>query len=468
LSPGVDTVISMRPMLAKLVAEIPPGLYYEPKWDGFRAIVERDGDALEIHSRNGKPMARYFPDLVAAFRAFLPARCVVDGEIVAIDPPTRRLDFFALQQRVHPAASRVDRLALQTPASFIAFDLLRLGDEDLLPKPFREHRAALEATFAAAPAPLHITPITSDEALARQWFERFEGAGLDGLIAKDGEHPYRPNVRAMFKVKHQRTLDCVVCGYRLHKTEPDAIGSLLLGLYNDGEGAPSWAKSFGGLLPIGATASFPMARRRELLTELRPLEIGAAEHPWHGALRNERERQPLEPGARAAVRRARARAGDRGPLRPHGRRLLPPSRHVPALAPGPRPHVVRLRPTRATGRLRRRRDPLTHGPRGRDRRRGRRGAAPRAARVDGSRAVGRGVRGRPGLSRGGPARPAAAPPRSRAATSRRANWWSRSSGTSTAAARTGSSSATAVPPIRGFQPMGFGGVTVGRFRLRIP
>jgi ATP-dependent DNA ligase len=284
-----DTVRTvLRPMLAKLVADIPPGLFYEPKWDGFRAIVVRDGDALEIHSRNGKPMARYFPDLVAAFKASLPTRCSVDGEIVVIDPGTRRLAFFALQQRVHPAASRIDRLAGETPASFIAFDLLGLGEEDLTPRPFEERRARLEATLNAARPPIHVTPITRDETVAREWFERFEGAGLDGIIAKDGTHPYRPNVRAMYKVKHQRTVDCVVCGYRLHKTEPDAIGSLLLGLNADDE-APSWAKAFGGLLPIGATASFPMARRRELLAELRPLEIDAADHPWGGALRNERE-----------------------------------------------------------------------------------------------------------------------------------------------------------------------------------
>ena len=277
----------MRPMLAKLVADIPPGLFYEPKWDGFRAIVERDGDALEIHSRNGKPMARYFPDLLAAFRAQLPDRCVLDGEIVVITG--RRLDFFALQQRVHPAASRVDRLAAETPASFIAFDLLGDGGEDLQPRPFRERRAALEAALAGAPPPLHVTPLTRDEALAARWFEHFEGAGLDGVIAKHPEHPYQPNARAMFKVKHQRTADCVVCGFRLHKTEPEAIGSLLLGLYADGENAPRWARSFGGLLPIGATASFPMARRRELLVELRPLQIEAVDHPWGGGLHNERD-----------------------------------------------------------------------------------------------------------------------------------------------------------------------------------
>ena len=266
-------------MLAKLVADIPPGLYYEPKWDGFRAIVVRDGDSIEILSRNGKPMARYFPDLIAAFRAQLPSRCTVDGEIVVIGGD--RLDFFALQQRVHPAASRVDRLAGETPASFIAFDLLDAPDE-----PFRARRAGLEAMGWAPP--LFITPITRDEAVARDWFERFEGAGLDGVIAKDGELPYKPGVRAMFKVKHQRTVDCVVAGYRLHKTEPNAIGSLLLGLHQDGHG-PAWGTMFGGLMPIGATSSFPMARRRELLVELRELEIPIADHPWQGAAEHGRD-----------------------------------------------------------------------------------------------------------------------------------------------------------------------------------
>jgi ATP-dependent DNA ligase len=267
-------------MLAKLVAEIPPGLYYEPKWDGFRAIVVRDGARVEIHSRNGKPMARYFPDLVTAFTAQLPERCTVDGEIVVI-APSGRLDFFALQQRVHPAASRVDRLAAETPASFVAFDLL-----DEPERPFRERRAALEALPFAAP--LHLTPVTRDERVAREWFERFEGAGLDGVIAKDGDLPYRPGQRAMFKVKHQRTMDCVVVGYRLHKSAADAVGSLLLGLYSDGQG-PEWASMFGGLLPIGATASFALARRRELLAELAPLEIELAAHPWAGAMRDERD-----------------------------------------------------------------------------------------------------------------------------------------------------------------------------------
>jgi ATP-dependent DNA ligase len=287
----------MKPMLAKLVADIPPGLCYEPKWDGFRAIVVKDGEAIEIHSRNGKPMARYFPDLVAALRTSLPERCTVDGEIVVITGG--RLDFFALQQRVHPAASRVDRLAAETPASFIGFDLMRLGGEDLLATPFRDRRAVLERLLGHAPPPLHLTPITEDEGVARDWFDRFEGAGLDGIIAKDGALPYQPNVRAMFKVKHQRTADCVVCGYRVHKTAPDAIGSLLLGLHADGDKAPRWAEQFGGLLPIGATASFPMARRKELLVELRPLEIAAADHPWGSALVHERDGNRWNPAREA-------------------------------------------------------------------------------------------------------------------------------------------------------------------------
>ena len=187
---------------------------------------------------------------------------------------------------MHPAASRVDRLAVETPASFIAFDLLALGDQDLMPRPFLERRAALDEAFRGVAPPLHLTPITRDERLAREWFERFEGAGLDGVIAKHGDDPYRPGARAMFKVKHQRTADCVVAGYRLHKNEPDAIGSLLLGLYQDGEG-PSWAATFGGLLPIGAAASFTLARRRELLVELRPLEIDAETHPWQRAMQGQ-------------------------------------------------------------------------------------------------------------------------------------------------------------------------------------
>jgi len=281
----------VAPMLAKTVATIPAGRHYEPKWDGFRAIVFRDGDEVEILSRNARPLARYFPDVVEAVKSNLPPRCVVDGELVIADPQTRRLDFWALQQRLHPAATRVRRLAAETPASFIAFDLLALGDVDYTPRPFRERRAALEAALAPASPPVHLTPITCDEQRAQRWFESFEGAGLDGLIAKDGEQAYRPGERVMFKIKHQRTADCVVAGYRLHKSGPDALGSLLLALYDDDASpASEWSGMFGGLLPIGAAAAFTMARRRELLAELQPLVIDIADHPWGNSA--------LEAGAR--------------------------------------------------------------------------------------------------------------------------------------------------------------------------
>ena len=277
----------VAPMLAKTAATIPAGRFYEPKWDGFRAIVFRDGDEVEIASRNGRPLARYFPDVVAAVKQSLPSRCVVDGELVIADPKTRRLDFWALQQRLHPAATRVQRLAAETPASLIAFDLLALGDVDHTPTPFRERRAALEAALARASPPVHLTPITRDERRAQRWFELFEGAGLDGLIAKDGDQPYRPGERVMVKVKHQRTADCIVVGYRVHKSMKDAVGSLLLGLYEDG-GTPAseWSGLFGGLLPIGAAGGFTTARRRELLIELQPLAVDLADHPWGNAARD--------------------------------------------------------------------------------------------------------------------------------------------------------------------------------------
>jgi ATP-dependent DNA ligase len=269
----------VAPMLAKPVAAIPPGRFYEPKWDGFRAIVFRDGDEVEIGSRNERPMTRYFPEVAAAVRAHLPERCVLDGEIVVAGDG--RLDFWALQQRLHPAASRVELLAGRTPASFIAFDLLALGDEDYTPRPFRERRAALERALADAAPPIHLTPITTDEALAARWFETFEGAGLDGLIAKDAESTYQPNKRAMAKVKHVRTADCVLAGYRPHKSIPDAVGSLLLGLYDDGSTpASQWADMFGGLMSVGVVGAFPAARRRELFAELQPLVIDFADHPW--------------------------------------------------------------------------------------------------------------------------------------------------------------------------------------------
>jgi len=197
------------------------------------------------------------------------------------------LDFWALQQRIHPAASRVDRLAGETPASFIAFDLLALGDEDLTGAPFSERRAALESALADAAAPVRVTPITRDEAVARDWFDRFEGAGLDGVIAKRPDLTYEPDKRVMCKIKHVRTADCVLAGYRVHKSAPDAIGSLLLGLYIDGSAPRSqWGDHTSGLAPVGVIGAFPMARRRELFAELQPLVVDVAEHPWNWAARS--------------------------------------------------------------------------------------------------------------------------------------------------------------------------------------
>src|SRR6266566_2519720 len=270
----------VAPMLAKPVPGIPGGSSYEPKWDGFRSIIFRDGAEVEIGSRNERPMTRYFPELVEAFRAELPERCVVDGEIVVAGPVG--LDFEALQQRIHPAVSRVNMLAVATPASFIAFDLLALGDEDLTGRPFRERREMLERTLAAARPPVHVTPATADHDLAVRWFGEFEGAGLDGIIAKPLDGIYEPDRRVMFKIKHERTADCVVAGYRLHKSGPDAIGSLLLGLYT----------SAGTLNSVGVIGAFPLARRRELFTEMQPLVTGFDGHPWNWAAHEAGERTP--------------------------------------------------------------------------------------------------------------------------------------------------------------------------------
>lgn len=258
----------VSPMLAKSVKEIPDVGHVEPKWDGFRTIVFRDGDLVELGSRNERPMTRYFPELVEALRANLPERCVVDGEIVLVRGG--RLDFDALQQRIHPAASRVRLLAEQTPVSFVAFDLLALGDDDLTGRPFAERRALLEQALAAASDPVFITPATGDLAVAREWFERFEGAGLDGVVAKPLDGTYQPDKRTMFKIKHERTADCVVAGYRWHKTG-GIVGSLLLGLYGDD----------GRLQHVGVAASFPMARRRALVDELAPYVVtDLSQHPW--------------------------------------------------------------------------------------------------------------------------------------------------------------------------------------------
>jgi ATP-dependent DNA ligase len=272
----------VAPMLAKPVATIPPGHFYEPKWDGFRSIVFRDGDEVEIGSRKERPMTRYFPEVVEAVRNNFPPRAVIDGEIVIAGDGG--LDFWALQQRIHPAASRVSLLATRTPASFIAFDLLALGDDDLTDTPFAHRRAALERALASAEAPVHLTPITRDEEIARVWFERFEGAGLDGLIAKRADLAYEPDKRVMTKIKHTRTADCVVAGYRVHKSIPDAIGSLLLGLYVDEAAPPSqWRDRTGALAAVGVIGAFPVVRRRELFAELQPLVVDVADHPWSWA-----------------------------------------------------------------------------------------------------------------------------------------------------------------------------------------
>jgi len=261
----------VAPMLAKAVPTIPPGCSYEPKWDGFRSVIFRDGDEVEIGSRNERPMTRYFPELVEAFRTELPDRCVLDGEIVVT--AGGGLDFDALQQRIHPADSRVRLLSTQTPASFIAFDLLALDDEDLTGRPFAERRQALERALAGARPPVHVTPATAELARAQQWFVEFEGAGLDGVVAKPLDGMYEPDKRVMFKIKHVRTADCVVAGYRVHKSGPDAIGSLMLGLYNEQ----------GKLASVGVIGAFPMATRRALFEELQPLVTDLQDHPWNWA-----------------------------------------------------------------------------------------------------------------------------------------------------------------------------------------
>jgi ATP-dependent DNA ligase len=262
----------LAPMLATSVPDLPEGetgrWWFEPKWDGFRCLVFRDGDEVVLGSRNDKPLTRYFPELLDPLRASLPHRCVVDGEVVVAGPGG--LDFNALQQRIHPAKSRVDRLASETPASFVAFDLLAEGDESLLETPLMERRRRLE-TALADPAPsVHLTPGTLDRSSAAEWFERFEGAGLDGVMAKATDGTYQPNKRAQLKIKHLRTADCVVAGYRVHKSG-DGIGSLLLGLYDDA----------GNLHHLGVASNFTAAARRDMLETLAPVVAeDLAAHPW--------------------------------------------------------------------------------------------------------------------------------------------------------------------------------------------
>ena len=278
----------IAPMLAKAVSALPdvpdagPKWSFEPKWDGFRSIIFRDGDEVEIGSRNGKPMTRYFPEVVEALKENLPPRCVVDGEIVLVGASGDRLDFDALQQRIHPAASRVKLLAAQTPARFVAFDLLALGDEDVTGRPFSERRSMLEKALAGSSAPVHLTAATLDNATAQQWFHQFEGAGLDGIVAKALDGAYLPDKRVMLKVKHERTADCVLAGYRVHTSGPGRIGSLLLGLY-DGDGK---------LASVGVVGAFPMQRRKELFEELQPLVTDFDGHPWAWAKQEEGSRTP--------------------------------------------------------------------------------------------------------------------------------------------------------------------------------
>jgi len=280
MMPDVDLPVMppVAPMLARVAAAIPEGDFlFEPKWDGFRTIVFRDGGEVELGSRNEKPMTRYFPEVVEAVRAALPPRCVVDGEIIV--PVGGHLEFERLQERIHPAASRVTTLSTRTPAVFVAFDLLALGDVDVTGLPFSERREALETLLEVRPpaAPgVTLTPTTRSVEVARNWFRAFEGAGLDGVVAKPRGAPYQPDVRAMTKIKHDRTADVVVAGIREHKAstpERPLVGSLLLGLFDDS----------GRLAHIGVCASFPMARRAELFTELSVLRLGPGDlssHPW--------------------------------------------------------------------------------------------------------------------------------------------------------------------------------------------
>jgi ATP-dependent DNA ligase len=274
---GVDLPVMppILPMLAKTTTlekalSMLPYVQVEPKWDGFRCLVFKDGDEVELASRNTKSLTRYFPEVVAACREQLPDRCVLDGEIfVAIGP---KLEFEVLQERIHPAESRVNMLAEKTPASYVAFDLLALGDESYADRPFAERRAALETALAGLTGPCYLTRTTTDPARAEEWFRQFEGAGLDGVVAKPLGAPYQPNARTMFKIKHERTADVVVAGYRLHKNstpEKPLLGSLLLGLYADGK-----------LQHIGVSASFTEKRRAELIEELKPLECDIKGHPW--------------------------------------------------------------------------------------------------------------------------------------------------------------------------------------------
>jgi len=270
----------IQPMLAKSVSfekvlSMLPYVQIEPKWDGFRCLVFKDGDEVELASRNTKPLTRYFPEVVAAVRAHLPDRCVLDGELFVArrtEAGGDRLEFEVLQERIHPAASRIEMLADKTPAGFVAFDVLALGDTAYVDRPFAERRAALEKALGGLEGPCYLTRTTTDAAEAEKWFTEFEGAGLDGVVAKPLGGVYAPNGRTMLKIKHERTADVVVAGYREHKTstpQQPLLGSLLIGLYADGD-----------LHHVGVSASFTAARRAELFAELQPLVVPIEDHPW--------------------------------------------------------------------------------------------------------------------------------------------------------------------------------------------
>jgi len=272
-------------MLARSQAEIPPGMAYEPKWDGFRCLVFRDNDEVELISRNGKDLSAYFPEVIRAILANTPPRCVLDGELIVVTGD--RLDFGKLSERIHPAQKRIDLLSETTPASLVCWDLLALDDDPLIELPFEERRALLEQALRNADAPVHLTPITRDLELAKVWFTQFEGAGLDGVVAKHIDGHYLPGQRAMVKIKHSREADVVVAGYRLHKNstpERPLLGSLQLGLWDSGV-----------LHFVGVAAAFPEARRAELAAQFLPvtLEAGSSEHPWSSAFEVEGRR----PGA---------------------------------------------------------------------------------------------------------------------------------------------------------------------------
>ena len=341
----------VEPMLAKVADGLPggEGFLYEPKWDGFRAIVFCSSTDVYIQSRDLRPLDRYFPDLHAVFRERLPAGCVIDGEIVIAT--ANGLDFDALQLRLHPAASRVAKLAEATPAGFVGFDLLAVDGLDLRARPQSERRARLEALLGDSVPPIYLTPMTRDRALAAEWLDRFEGAGLDGVIAKSAGARYEPGKRAMIKIKHVRTADCVVAGFRWHKSGEGIVGSLLLGLYDD----------HGRLQHVGVTSAFTMAVRKELATILAPLrERALDEHPWRewadasgrGAARMPGAQSRWSAGKDLVVGAGADRARVRGQVRSPAGRSVPSRGGVPALARRPAAGRLPLRSAGGHGALR--------------------------------------------------------------------------------------------------------------------